>query len=558
MAGPEDPRPGRSDDEDLFEDLDDFFAPLGETDWPEEGRAPEGSGSTPREAPPPPGTTPPPAEGTQADEWEVDIDVPDEADLLATPADEPSAPTAEASEEPSPDGTAEPEEEELAWDEMRAEALRTTAEEAADEGTAEGVRVDDVPAPPEAPAEVPAAQGEPTEAVPGEPGEDLIGEPAISAEDLFEEPAPSEPVDALGAAEEPAAEEGPEPEVVEAAAEHFATGLRRRPDEVEPELLSDLEGPEDETVTIEAGTPGAAPPTPAAPPPPTWQEGGEPVEEVTEERPAAVPTGRNLVAASLSGIVLAVAVIVLLVIDKGPFAVFASIVILLGQAELYAVMRSRRLQPATLLGLVCGALILAGAYLHGAAALPFGLVLVTGLSVMWFMAAPPASRRNVTQNVAATVLGTVYVPFLAGFALLLLAFPGDLGRNVFLVVLGLTVLYDVIAYAVGTLWGNRPLAPTISPNKSWEGVIGATLGVLIVALAIVPAVEPFASSRAVGLALVIALVAPLGDLVESALKRDLGVKDMGTILPGHGGILDRIDAILFTAPAAYYFLQLSF
>jgi phosphatidate cytidylyltransferase len=125
-------------------------------------------------------------------------------------------------------------------------------------------------------------------------------------------------------------------------------------------------------------------------------------------------------------------------------------------------------------------------------------------------------------------------------------------------VLGLAVLYDVIAYAVGTLWGNRPLAPSISPNKSWEGVIGATLGILIVSLAIVPAIEPFTSSRAVGLALVIAVVAALGDLVESAIKRDLGVKDMGTILPGHGGILDRIDALLFAFPAAYYFLQLSF
>jgi phosphatidate cytidylyltransferase len=533
MAGPEDPRRGRSDEEDLFEDLDDYFAPLGDTGWAEDSGASEESERPPAEVSPPPpaGTPPPPAgEGTPADDWEVDIDVPDEADLLAPSAEEPSAPTAEASEEPPAEVTAEPEEEELAWDEMRAEA------------------------PPE---DQRTAKGEPPEGVAGGPDEDLIGEPAVSAEDLFEEPAPSEPVNGVGAVEEPAAEDRPEPEVVEAAAEHFATGLRGTPDEVERELLSDLEAPEDETVTIEAGTP--APPTPAAPPPPTWQEGAEPIEEVAEERPAAaVPTGRNLVAASLSGIVLAVAVIVLLVIDKGPFAVFASIVILLGQAELYAVMRSRRLQPATLLGLVCGALTLAGAYLHGAAALPFGLVLVTGLSVMWFMAAPPASRRNVTRNVAATVLGTVYVPFLAGFALLLLAFPGDLGRNVFLVVLGLTVLYDVIAYAVGTLWGNRPLAPTISPNKSWEGVIGATLGVLIVALAIVPAVEPFTSSRAVGLALVIALVAPLGDLVESALKRDLGVKDMGTLLPGHGGILDRIDAILFAAPAAYYFLQLSF
>jgi phosphatidate cytidylyltransferase len=174
------------------------------------------------------------------------------------------------------------------------------------------------------------------------------------------------------------------------------------------------------------------------------------------------------------------------------------------------------------------------------------------------MAAPVSFRRSTTVNVGATILGTVYVPFLASFALLLLALPGDVGRNAFLVVVGLTVLYDVSAYAVGTLWGNRPLAPTVSPNKSWEGAIGGTLVILIVGLAIVPAIDPFNSSRAVGLALVIALVAPIGDLVESALKRDLGVKDMGTILPGHGGILDRIDAILFAAPAAYYFLLLAF
>jgi phosphatidate cytidylyltransferase len=181
-----------------------------------------------------------------------------------------------------------------------------------------------------------------------------------------------------------------------------------------------------------------------------------------------------------------------------------------------------------------------------------------GLTVLWFMAAPAPFRRSTTVNVGATILGTVYVPFLASFALLLLALPGDIGRNAFLVVVGLTVLYDVSAYAVGTLWGNRPLAPTVSPNKSWEGAIGGTLVTLIVGLAIVPAIDPFNSSRAVGLALVIALVAPIGDLVESALKRDLGVKDMGTILPGHGGILDRIDAILFAAPAAYYFLLLAF
>jgi phosphatidate cytidylyltransferase len=537
MAGPEDQRRG-PEDEDLFEDLDQFFAPLDETEWPEEGR----EGHTPEEttAPKPP---PPEVEGP-VEQWDLEIDVPEEEELLAEPpaGDEPRSAPPEGPEEGAegrPEAAEPPPQDEPV---VEATAPGEPGEEAeAEEG--DRLTVDDLRARPPEYEDLPSAD---------EGGDEELEEPVLSTEDLFEEP-PAGPtgIDAVG--EEPApTEKVPEPEAIEAAADHFATGLRGSPDDVERELLADLEGAPDEGVTIESG-----PPAPA-PPPPTWQEGAETIEEQAEEGPPGPTPGRNLVAASLSGIVLAVAVIVLLVIDKGPFAVFASIVILLGQAELYAVMRSRRLQPATLLGLVCGALMLAGAYLHGPAAVLFGLVLATALTALWYMAAPGGARRNVAVNVGATLLGAAYVPFLASFALLLLAFPGDLGRNIFLVVLGLTVLYDVIAYAVGTLWGNRPLAPTISPNKSWEGVIGATLGILVVALSIVPAFEPFTGSRAVGLALVIAIVAPLGDLVESALKRDLGVKDMGTILPGHGGILDRVDAILFTAPAAYYFLQLSF
>jgi phosphatidate cytidylyltransferase len=193
---------------------------------------------------------------------------------------------------------------------------------------------------------------------------------------------------------------------------------------------------------------------------------------------------------------------------------------------------------------------------QGEAAMLFGLVAGTMLSVLWYMAAPPKSRRGLVANVAATMFGVVYVPFLVSFALLLLAQEGAIGRNLLLTVVGLTVLYDVTAYAIGTLWGNRPLAPSVSPRKSWEGAIGATFVVLFVALAIVPAFDPFTAARAAGLALVISVAAPLGDLAESAIKRDLGVKDMGSLLPGHGGVLDRIDAILFAAPAAYYFLRL--
>jgi phosphatidate cytidylyltransferase len=529
MAG--DQRRG-PDEENLFEDLDDYFAPLDESEWPEgeEGSPP------PSPAPPEPGPTDGPVE-----DWDLEIEVPAEEDLLIA-----------APEEAADEGEVEP-----PAGEEPAEAV-TEAPTAAGEEAGEGEEVEEAEAEEElewdrARAEVAAAgEAEPETEEADEVAEAEAAE--VSAEDLFEEPEPvvPEPVDSVGAGvEAPTRDEAPEPEAVEAAAEHFATGLRESPEEVERELLADLEAPDEETVTIESG-----PAPPAAPP--TWQEGAEPIEEALGETPPPPVGGRNLFAAFASGILLAIAVIALLVIGKGAFAVFAGAVILLGQAELYAVMRTRRLQPATLLGLVCGALMLAGAYLHGPAAILLGLVLAAGFTVPWYMAAPAAARRRTTVNAGATMLGLVYVPFLASFAMLLLALPGDLGRNVFLVVLGLAVLYDVIAYAVGTLWGNRSLAPSISPNKSWEGVIGATLGILIVSLAIVPAIEPFTSSRAVGLALVLALVAPLGDLVESAIKRDLGVKDMGTILPGHGGILDRIDALLFAFPAAYYFLQLSF
>ena len=553
MGQPPEERERDGRDEDLFEDLDDFFAPLEDAGWPEgtEEDVPEGA------------TSPPAEESEQGglEDWDVAIDVPEPDELLAGAEDQ----AAEAAEPTEAAERAEAEEAEPLEEDEAAELEEAPVEAAIGEETGpEGpLSVDDLRTAPPAYADLPGpaeTEGDevPEGAVEGagteEPAaaEPLLPE-EVTAEDLFEEE-PSEPVRIPDAEAEPSpetpAEEAPDPEAIEAAAEHFASGVRDTPDAVERDLLADLESeeaPEPESVTVAA----QAPPAEA----PSWQEGAE---ADMEEPAGAPPAGRNLTAAFASGGLLALAVLALLIIGKGPFAWFAGAVVLLGQAELYAVMRTRRLQPATLLGLVCGAFILAGSYLHGPAAAPFGLALAMGLTVLWYTAAPAPFRRSTTVNVGATILGTVYVPFLASFALLLLGLPGDVGRNVFLVVVGLTVLYDVSAFAVGTLWGNRPLAPTISPNKSWEGAIGGTLVILIVALAIVPAIDPFDSSTAVGLALVLALVAPLGDLVESAIKRDLGVKDMGTILPGHGGVLDRIDAILFAAPAAYYFLLLAF
>jgi phosphatidate cytidylyltransferase len=118
----------------------------------------------------------------------------------------------------------------------------------------------------------------------------------------------------------------------------------------------------------------------------------------------------------------------------------------------------------------------------------------------------------------------------------------------------LVVIYDTAAYATGATLGRHLLAPHVSPNKSWEGAAGATVACLLAGVLLLPLWQPWTLASGLVLAAVTCVVAPLGDLSESMLKRDLAVKDMGSILPGHGGVLDRIDALLFAAPALYYVL----
>ena len=103
--------------------------------------------------------------------------------------------------------------------------------------------------------------------------------------------------------------------------------------------------------------------------------------------------------------------------------------------------------------------------------------------------------------------------------------------------------------------GRRPLAPSISPNKTWEGVIGGAAFSIVISAVVVGNIHPWTIGKAALLGLVVAVVAPIGDLCESLLKRDLRLKDMGRLLPGHGGVLDRVDALLFVLPATYYLVR---
>jgi len=157
--------------------------------------------------------------------------------------------------------------------------------------------------------------------------------------------------------------------------------------------------------------------------------------------------------------------------------------------------------------------------------------------------------QHAVRDVAGGVFVAAYLPFLASFTSLMLA-KDDGAQRIFVFIL-LVVCSDVGGYALGVVAGKHPMAPSISPKKSWEGAAGSVIACVIGGVISVPLTldGPWWAGAVVGLAVVVA--ATLGDLTESTIKRDLGVKDMGSILPGHGGLMDRLDSLLLTAPVVW-------
>jgi phosphatidate cytidylyltransferase len=478
--------------DDLFEDLDKFFAPIQDVDWPENPSAA------------PPGEQAPP---------DTDTGVIDEPDDSSTAGSIPGEEDPFEGSSPSEAGS-----EESVWGEEEAAEI---SEETF--GRAPSAYVD-LPGPSEEGEEEPEIESPLREA---------------SAED-----------------------EEPSPEAVEAAAEHFARSVRDEADlDLEDETsLPELLGGGEEDIAAEPEEPvrggrasGRSGSGSEGLGGPSWQE--PTTMEVGLEHEAR-RTGRDVPAAFITGLALAGLALGSLAVGKWAFALTAGAIVLWAQGELYLAFQRHHLQPATALGLVSGGLVLGAAYFRGEAAMLSMFVLSVLAAFLWYMAAPVSHRRGTATNIGVTVLGVAYVPLMAGFALAMLEFTD--GRALVLSVIGLTFVYDTAAFIVGSWWGNRPLAPTISPKKSLEGAIGATLVVIAVSVgAVAPAVTSLSTvGRSVALAVVVAVLAPLGDLAESLIKRDLGVKDMGSVLPGHGGVLDRIDSVLFVVPAAFLFLRL--
>ncbi len=259
--------------------------------------------------------------------------------------------------------------------------------------------------------------------------------------------------------------------------------------------------------------------------------------------------GRNLPLAIATALVLAGALLGTLLTSRPAFVAFLLVVVVLALLELLAVLRARATRPAQPVVLAMATVLMLGAYYEGPSALSFGLLLTILAAFAWYLV--DRRRTEVTRNVAATVLATVYVPFMAAH-LALVVRQADHYVGAIIAYAALTVVYDTFAYATGVLVGRHPLAPAVSPSKSWEGAAGATAVCLLAGAFLLPRWAPWSLASGLTLAAVTCVVAPLGDLSESMLKRDLAVKDMGSLLPGHGGMLDRVDALLFMAPALYY------
>ena len=267
--------------------------------------------------------------------------------------------------------------------------------------------------------------------------------------------------------------------------------------------------------------------------------------------PATPKAGRDLRAAVGVGLLLAGLVIGTLIVDARAFLVVVIAAICVGAWELRRAIATTGITIPLVPLLLGVAGMLVSAYARGAEALvvTFGLTIIGIL--IWRVADGVAGAA---RDLSASALVTFYPVFLAGFAALMLAAPD--GRQRIVVFILVTVFSDIGGYAVGVKFGKHPMAPSLSPKKSWEGFAGSVLSCALVGAISLPLLLDGPWWAGVLLGVVAAAAATLGDLIESSIKRDLGIKDMSTILPGHGGLMDRLDSLVVVAPVAWALLLL--
>ncbi|EGX60241.1 integral membrane protein [Streptomyces zinciresistens K42] len=295
--------------------------------------------------------------------------------------------------------------------------------------------------------------------------------------------------------------------------------------------------------------------TPQARPHRAAPQNPEPMPDAPQPapQPQKKSAGRDLSAAIGVAFGLGVVIIASLFVVKAVFVGVVAVAVVVGVWELARRLRERKGINVPVVPLAVGgaAMVVAG-YVRGAEGAWVAMAL-TALAVLgWRMTEPP---EGYLKDVTAGIFAAFYVPFLATFVAMMLAAEDGAWRV--LTFLVLTVVSDTGAYAVGWRFGRTKLAPRISPGKTREGMLGGIgFAMACGALCMQFLIDHGTWWQGLILGLAVAVSATLGDLGESMIKRDLGIKDMGTLLPGHGGIMDRLDSLLPTAPVVWLLLVL--
>lgn len=270
--------------------------------------------------------------------------------------------------------------------------------------------------------------------------------------------------------------------------------------------------------------------------------------------------GRNLPAAIGVGVGLGAALVLSLLYFHWGFVLIVALALSLGAVELYQAMLKLGMRAAVVPIVVGTVLIIVGSYLAGVqnpVIVPSNTILLAALgltvltSMVWRM---PRGQDGFVKDTAASLLIIAYLPLMGAFVALMLA--GSQGSARIVTFLLVVTMSDLGGYVFGVLLGKHPMAPRISPKKSWEGFVGSVL--FGVASGVLMCIFVLGVPFWVGIILGVFLVGAgtCGDLVESLIKRDVGIKDMSSFLPGHGGVMDRLDSLLLAAPVAWLIMYL--
>jgi phosphatidate cytidylyltransferase len=267
----------------------------------------------------------------------------------------------------------------------------------------------------------------------------------------------------------------------------------------------------------------------------------------------APPGGRSLAQAVVTALILLGLVVVCYLLGRTAFFVLAVVVVVTALFELLDALVQKGHSPSIPFGVASGFGMMLVAYLERPALL--AVVLAATLFGSFLLALRPDRGRTPASDAAWTVLGVAWIGGGgAGAVSILMIEPQD--GTFLLIATFLTIAVgDIAAYFVGTRFGKHKLAPSISPGKSWEGFVAGVFGSLAGGALFAGLLFDLSLPAGLGIGALVAFLAPVGDLVESLAKRELGIKDSGRLLPGHGGFLDRLDAILFCCPVVYLFLR---